>query len=114
MDGEYEFVLVSAADGAAATLPRGGGIVVLDTVVTPELEAEGVARDVIRLIQGARRDADLHVSDRIEVVLVTSDEMAAAVRDHSDMVARETLAVDVRITRGGGDEPQITVAKVEV
>jgi len=114
MDGEYEFVLVSAADGAAATLPRGGGIVVLDTVVTPELEAEGVARDVIRLIQGARRDADLHVSDRIEVVLVTSDEMAAAVRDHSDMVARETLAVDVRITSGGGDEPQITVAKVEV
>jgi hypothetical protein len=45
---------------------------------------------------------------------VTSDEMAAAVRDHSDMVARETLAVDVRITSGGGDEPQITVAKVEV
>ena len=41
------------------------GVVVLDTDVTPELAAEGAARDLIRLVQQARRDAGLHVSDRI-------------------------------------------------
>ena len=43
----------------------GGGFVVLDTAVTPELAAEGVARDLVRAVQQARRDAGLDVSDRI-------------------------------------------------
>ena len=47
----------------------GGGFVVLDTVTTPELEAEGLARDVVRAVQQARRDADLDVSDRIALTL---------------------------------------------
>ena len=45
-------------------LPR-GGFVVLDTAVTPELEAEGAARDLVRAVQQARKDAGLQVSDRI-------------------------------------------------
>ena len=43
----------------------GGGFVVLDTAVTPELAAEGLARDLVRAVQQARRDAGLDVSDRI-------------------------------------------------
>ena len=69
VEGEFEFRLVSDAEGAAATLPGKGGIVVLDTVVTPELEREGVARDLIRRIQTARREAELDVSDRISLTL---------------------------------------------
>ena len=42
-----------------------GGFVVLDTAVTPELAAEGLARDLVRAVQQARRDAGLDVSDRI-------------------------------------------------
>ena len=48
-----------------ATLKGAAGLVVLDTAVTPELELEGRARDLIRQIQQARRDAGLDVSDRI-------------------------------------------------
>ena len=54
---------------ATGMLP-GGGFVVLDTAVTPELEAEGVARDLVRAVQQARRDAGLDVSDRIALSLV--------------------------------------------
>ena len=64
-EGEYERRLVSRDAGAAAELPASSGIVVLDTAVTPELEAEGLARDIVRAIQQARRDVGLSVSDRI-------------------------------------------------
>ena len=64
-EGEYELKLVAADVEHSAPLPTGGGVVVLDTEVTPELAAEGLARDVVRVVQQARRDADLDVSDRI-------------------------------------------------
>ena len=51
-----------------AALP-GGGFVVLDTTLTPELEAEGLARDVVRAVQQARRDAGLDISDRIRLTV---------------------------------------------
>ena len=56
-EGEYELKLVAADAENSAPLPAGGGVVVLDTAVTPELAAEGLARDVIRVVQQARRDA---------------------------------------------------------
>ena len=49
--------------------PATAGVVVLDTEVTPELNAEGMARDLVRVVQQARRDAGLHVSDRIRLVV---------------------------------------------
>ncbi len=67
----------------------------LDTAVTPELAAEGLARDVVRVVQQARRDADLDVSDRIEVALAASGEVTEAVRQYRDFVAREVLAEEV-------------------
>jgi isoleucyl-tRNA synthetase len=113
--GEYEFKLVSAATGAAATLPADHGIVVLDTVVTPELQREGVARDLIRTIQQARRDAGLDVSDRIELTLVADEATLEAFEEHRELVMGETLAttasaalgststVEVRRVRGSAD-----------
>jgi isoleucyl-tRNA synthetase len=74
----------------------GTGLVVdLDTTVTPELEAEGRARDVIRIIQQARKDADLHVSDRIELVVGTDDELRSAIETHADQIRTATLAVSL-------------------
>ena len=64
-EGEYSLRLVATDPSRATTLPANTGVVVLDIELTPELEAEGVARDLVRLVQQARRDAGLHVSDRI-------------------------------------------------
>jgi isoleucyl-tRNA synthetase len=70
-------------------------VVVLDTTVTPELAAEGLARDVVRVVQQARREAGLDVSDRITVVVDAPDEVADAVRAHERFVAGEVLAESV-------------------
>jgi len=104
-EGEYELRLVPrAAEGAAAAAPlEGGGVVILDTEVTPELAAEGLARDVIRVVQQARREAALNVSDRITLAIDASDEVVAAVRAHQEFVASETLATSVSFGDAGAD-----------
>ena len=81
-DGEYELATVvegSESGALVAQLP-GGGFVLLDAIVTPELEAEGWARDAIRQVADARRDADLDVSDRIVLTLVAAPDRAGRSR----------------------------------
>jgi isoleucyl-tRNA synthetase len=78
-----------------AALPGNTGLVLLDTVVTPELAAEGTARDVVRVVQQARRDAGLDVSDRIALVLEAPEAVGEAVRAHEAFVAGEVLATTV-------------------
>jgi isoleucyl-tRNA synthetase len=96
-EGEYELRLVVADAEHSAALPGPeAGVVVLDTRVTPELVAEGLARDVVRVVQQARREADLAVTDRVEVVVAASADVEAAVAAHRDFVAGETLATAVR------------------
>ncbi|MFM1791424.1 MAG: isoleucyl-tRNA synthetase [Actinomycetota bacterium] len=93
--GEFTLKLVTSADTASATLPGGVGVVLLDVNVTPDLEAEGVARDLIRAVQQARRDAGLNVSDRIVLTLGADAGVRAQVEPHIAMVSEETLAVQV-------------------
>jgi isoleucyl-tRNA synthetase len=95
LEGEYTRRLVSKDKGAAAELPGSSGLVVLDTDVTPELAAEGVARDLVRLVQQARRDSGLDVSDRIELTVAAPASVVAAARAHETVLASETLAVKV-------------------
>ncbi|MCS7478339.1 isoleucine--tRNA ligase [Umezawaea endophytica] len=89
---EYEQRLVATDPAATAALPGGGGLVVLDTVVSPELADEGVARDLVRVVQQARKDADLDVSDRIVLTLQVPESVVGAVRTHEAFLAGETLA----------------------
>ncbi len=93
--GEYELALVAGgvAEGTAISLLPGGGFVLLDTVTTPELEAEGVARDAIRVVQEARKNAGLEVSDRIVLALNVAPSIAEALTAHGELIAAETLAV---------------------
>ena len=91
--GEYELELQAAdADQAIAFLP-GGGFIVLDIHLTPELEAEGLARDVVRAVQQARKDAGLDVGDRISLTVSGDSAAIAAVEAHRELIAGETLAV---------------------
>ena len=93
--GEFTLRMVTAPDTASATLQGGGGVVLLDVNVTDELEAEGLARDLIRAVQQARREAGLHVSDRIRLVLGAETVVRGRVEPHMGMVSAETLATEV-------------------
>jgi isoleucyl-tRNA synthetase len=67
-------------------------IVVLDNRITPELEQKGRARDLVRMIQQARKDAGLHVADRITLGLDVPSEFKSALATHGDFIAAQTLA----------------------
>ena len=98
LEAEYERRLVakdSNGTAAASELPGGSGLVLLDTDVTPELAAEGLARDLIRVVQQARRDAGLDVADRIELTADAPDDVVAAAKEHEKFIAGETLAASV-------------------
>ena len=93
--GEYSLKLVTRTDTASASLQAGRGIVLLDTTLTAELEAEGLARDVIRAVQQARRDGGLDVSDRISLVLGTDGDIETVLRPFVDFISGETLATSL-------------------
>jgi isoleucyl-tRNA synthetase len=108
-----ETVVAETADGgssAAAVLP-GGGFVVLNTEVTPELAAEGLARDMVRAIQQARKDAGLNVSDRIRTSVEAQQDVVDALEANAELVKTETLSLELEVFLSSAEEPQVTVAK---
>jgi isoleucyl-tRNA synthetase len=105
-EGEFDFSWkVGTADhNNWAALGANTGVVMIDTVLTAELEAEGLARDVIRAVQQARKDAGLHISDRIELWLSSdSPHVEAAVVGHQSMISGEVLAVSLNIGTGASE-----------
>ena len=111
--GDYTDV-AEAAEGegsrAAAVLP-GGGFVVLNTEVTPELEAEGAARDMVRAIQQARKDAGLNVSDRIHTTVTAQQDVVDALLANAELVKTETLTIELATVAADVKEPQVSVVK---
>jgi isoleucyl-tRNA synthetase len=95
LPGEFTVKLVASGDAASAALEGGDGVVVLDIEVTPELEAEGLSRDLVRLVQQARRDAGFAVSDRIALTLGVPEFVRRQLAPFIDNVAAETLATSV-------------------
>ncbi|MGM7677469.1 isoleucine--tRNA ligase [Microbacterium sp. A94] len=92
---EYEMALETSGrpEGEALAILPSGGFVLLDTQTTPELESEGMARDAIRVVQEARKNAGLDVSDRIVLALNVSAANAEALQAHAELIAGETLAI---------------------
>jgi isoleucyl-tRNA synthetase len=74
-------------------------LVALDVQITPELQAEGRAREVIHHIQALRKEADLDYADRIRVVYTAAPELEEAIAAHRDWIAGETLAVELTPAR---------------
>ncbi len=97
------------ADLSVRALSSNDVVVGLDVRPTQELEREGLARDVVRLVQQARKDKGLDVSDRIDLRLQpASDEVRAALEAHGDYVAEQTLAYAFEADAGAraGDHVQ--------
>lgn len=97
---EYE-LRFRAKDGLDATSFDGSaGVVILDTQVNEALEREGLARDFIRLVQTARKDAGFNVADRIHIEVKAGPLAEEAIAAHLDTVKSETLAVSYDKTAG--------------
>jgi isoleucyl-tRNA synthetase len=98
LDGEFELQLKEPDNGNSVAFLKAGGFVLLDTALTPELEAEGLARDVIRAVQDTRKSAGLDVSDRIRLeIRGASDSDVSALQRFSETIAGETLSHAISI-----------------
>ncbi|MBC2680903.1 isoleucine--tRNA ligase [Corynebacterium anserum] len=99
-DGEYSRRLVATDPDNTAEVAGVGGLVVLDTCVTPELEAEGWAADRVRGLQDARKNAGFDVSDRITVTLSVPADKEAWAKEHAQSIAKEVLATEFHVVVG--------------
>ena len=123
-EDEFALLLQPKEGVSCEALPSSDAIVVLDLELTEDLVAEGRARDVVRAVQQARKEADLHVSDRIRLAVDLSPEWRAAVEQFGDYVREQTLAetldLDGDLGDGlfvheatlGGDAVRVGVARV--
>ncbi|MFC5088004.1 isoleucine--tRNA ligase [Corynebacterium aquatimens] len=96
----YTERLVAVNPDSTARIEGLDGLVVLNTEVTEELEAEGWANDVIRGLQDARKREGLEVSDRIAVTLVVPADKVDWANRHADHIAAETLATSFEVVSG--------------
>ena len=116
-----EFLLAMVTEEGSAAEPFAGtGAVVVDISVDEDQEREGLARDLIRAVQTARKDAGLEVSDRIALGVDGGPLVAAALNAHGDFIKAEVLALSLSAAAGagartqtklGGEETTITVEK---
>ena len=101
---EFQVRLVAAAGDtetvASAALADGQGIVLLNIELTDALLAEGAARDIVRMVQQARREAGLAVSDRIVLTLGLPESLQSQVSQFESYIASETLAQRIDWVQG--------------
>jgi isoleucyl-tRNA synthetase len=101
-DGEFDLTLAPADGVVAAPLPGNDAIVVLDTTMSPELKAEGTARDLVRVVQNHRKEAGLAVTDRIALSVSGDPDLLEAFRDNAGWIEEQVLATESLI----GGEPE--------
>ena len=96
---EYSLRLVARDGSTAAPLADAGGLVALDTTITPELAQEGAARFFVRQVNELRRRDGYHVTDRIHLVVDVGrhDDLREMVEKHRSYVMDDTLATDLVI-----------------
>jgi isoleucyl-tRNA synthetase len=93
--GPDEVVVTQTPRAGWSVAADAGETVALDLGITPELRREGLAREVIRLVQDARKADGLEVSDRITLHWQATDpELTAALTEHGRLIAGEVLATE--------------------
>jgi isoleucyl-tRNA synthetase len=93
--------VVRRAVGELVVKEAGGRFVALDPHLTPELRAEGVARELVSRIQRLRKSEGLAVSDRIQLWLWGAEELEEAARTHKEWIAGEVLARAMHVGPNG-------------
>jgi len=92
---EFELTLNSLEAKPSVSLNSGDALVMLDTAISHKLALEGMARDFVRLIQQARKSAELHVSDRIIINVDSDDEVIESIKEFETYVKEQTLAEEI-------------------
>ncbi|MHC4875573.1 MAG: isoleucine--tRNA ligase [Planctomycetota bacterium] len=101
-------VMVSTEQASDWSCADESGIqIAISTVITPELEREGMARDFVRQVQQLRKELDLQIQDRIQIEFSASEEIGAAVGNWEQYIKEETLADSVSAS---SDVPDGTVS----
>ena len=100
--------LVEEAEGSWAVKAGNGHVAALDPDLTPELECEGRARELINRLQRLRKDSGLEITDRIAIAIYGPDEVRQAAEEWGEVIAGEVLAVERRV--GALDEAPATGA----
>lgn len=89
---ETEDVLIETESASGYSCAESDGYLVgLDTTIDETLKREGIARELVRTIQDARKQAGLEISDRIDLAVVGSDTVLNALKDHKSYIMEETL-----------------------
>jgi len=101
--GDFVLQLEPKEGITAAALSTNDVVLALDTEVTPELEQEGLARDFVRLVQQARKDAGLHVSDRIALWVDAGEDVTVTLRTHQGYIKEQVLALEFGFGAAPGD-----------
>jgi isoleucyl-tRNA synthetase len=96
-----EFQLTARARPGHEVAEEGDLLVALDTALTDELEAEGLAREVAHRLQNLRKAAGLEISDRVEAWIGGDAELTGRLAPHRRWLADEILATELHL----GDEP---------
>jgi len=99
-----EDVLVTRAPKAGLVVAsEGATVVALETALTPELVAEGLAREFVSHVQAMRKEADFEVTQRIVVTVEADADVKAAIEAHAGYVKGEILAVELAFAPNGGE-----------
>lgn len=96
LDAE-DLTIIRRASGEMVVKEEGSYFAAIDATVTPELRAEGLARELVSRVQRLRKEAGLAVSDRISVAVWGDPELEAAVAAHREWIADEVLARELAI-----------------
>ena len=89
---------------------EGGILIALNTQITVELEAEGIAREFINRIQNLRKEAGFEVTDRISIGYQAPEKIRNAIEGLADYIMSETLALQMKpVTDGGDIQREITI-----
>jgi isoleucyl-tRNA synthetase len=100
--GEYE--LRTRPRPGFEAMDDGLFVVAVDTTLTDDLRLEGIARDLVRHLQNARKEAGLDISDRITLRYQANERARAAIESHGEWIAGEVLAVELE-AGPAGDHP---------
>lgn len=86
-------------DEEIIALPDNSCLIALETKLTDELKNEGIARDIVRAVQQARKDADLDVSDKITLNIFADNKITQAIKDFENYIKEQVLATKISITK---------------